>query len=305
MGCDKLKNFPHIYYTNVDRKKDRKKYMEDQFNLFGLNYSRIEMLSCPKDGPPKQFLNNLIGNYKPSTSQWINWYSSLILDFLQEWINSTKDPYFVFMEDDYDLSLIKSWHFTWDQFMERLPYDWDCIQLGYECPYKVRFYLHPTQKEYSLGACLMKREYVEKLLDLHILNGKYKFDYKIANSIYLNRDSGIHDNKDYSDTSGGPDYFINQSGKCYSLPLIPINPYFAGISHQGPFGELNWQPKMSFVKCHEAYHEWWKNDKDKFSLDEFFTFGKNNDILMERDISRWDDKYFYDKSLTERLKYEK
>jgi len=303
MGCDKLKNFPHIYYTNVDRKVKRRKYMEDQFNSLGLKYTRIEMLSCPKDGPPKEFLNNLIGNYNSTTSQWINWYSSLIFNFFQEWIQSTEDPYFIFMEDDYDLSLINSWHFTWDEFMNRLPYDWDCIQLGFECPNKISFYLHPTQKEYSLGASLLRREYIEKLLDLHILNGKYKFDHTIANSVYINRESGIYDNMDYSNTSGGPDYFINQSGACYSIPLIPINPYFAGISHQGPFGKLNWKPKMSFVKCYEAYHEWWNNDRDNFTLNEFFSFGKSNDILMERDISRWEDKYFYEKAMMNRLNY--
>ena len=30
------------------------------------------------------------------------------------------------------------------------------------------------------------------------------------------------------------------------------------------------------------------------SLDDFFSYNKDNDVLMERDISRWDDKYFYD-----------
>ena len=55
-----MNGLPHIYYTNVDRKIDRKKYMESQFDSLGLSYTRIEMLSCPKDGPPKDFLNNLV-----------------------------------------------------------------------------------------------------------------------------------------------------------------------------------------------------------------------------------------------------
>jgi hypothetical protein len=299
-----MKNFPHIYYTNVDRKVGRRAYMENQFNKFKLPYTRIEMLSCPKDGPPKNFLDRLVGTYNKNTCQWINWYASLLFEFFKEWIENTNDPFFIFMEDDYDLSLMSLWHFEWDEFMDRLPYGWDCIQLGFETPYKIPFYLHPTQPEYSLGASLLNREYVEKLLDLHYPNGKFKFDYTIANSLYLNRGSGIHDDKDYCGTSGGPDYYINQSGNCYSIPLIPINPYFAGISHQGPFGKLSWEPKLSFVKCYEAYHEWWNNDRDNFTLDEFFTYGKSNDILMERDITRWDDKYFHDKALTERLEYE-
>lgn len=288
-----MDGFPHIYYTNVDRKIDRKRYMESQFDFLGLSYTRIEMLSCPKDGPPKNFLDNLIGNYPDNCSQWINWYGSLLFDFFEQWL-TTNEEYLLFMEDDYDLSLVKKWHFTWDEFMNRLPYDWDSIQLGFESPDVIPFYLHPTKPQYSLGPSLLRREYVEKLVSLHKPSGKYKFDYRIANHIYIDRDSGIHDGWGYVATSGGPDYYINQSGKSYSIPLIPMNPYLAGISHQGPFGELDWKPKLSFVKCHEAYHEWWTNDRDNFTLDEFFTYGKDNDVLMEKDISRWDDKYFYD-----------
>ncbi|NDB30728.1 hypothetical protein EB151_14415, partial [archaeon] len=215
-----------------------------------------------------------------------------------EWINNSQDDYLIFMEDDYDLSLIPYWHFEWEEFMEHLPYDWDCIQLGFESSDIIPFYLHPVRSEYSLGPSLMRREYIEKLLYLHMPDKKYKFDYVIGNSIYLNRDSGIYDDKTYEGTCGGPDYYINQSGRCYSIPLIPINPYLSGISHHGAyFTEDKWKPKFSFVKCYEAYHEWWKNDRDNFTLDEFFTYGKDNDKLMERDITRWQDKYFEEKSM--------
>jgi len=218
-----MDEFPHIYYTNVDRKVDRKQYMESQFDSLGLSYTRIEMLSCPKDGPPKNFLDNLTGTYPDNCSQWINWYGSLLFDFFEEWLTTNED-YLLFMEDDYDLSLISKWHFTWREFMNRVPYDWDCIQLGFETPDIIPFYLHPTRSQYSLGASLLKRDYVEKLVDLHKPLGKYKFDYRIANHIYIDRDSGIHDGYDYVATSGGPDYYINQSGKSYSIPLIPMNP---------------------------------------------------------------------------------
>ena len=168
------------------------------------------------------------------------------------------------------------------------------MQLGFETPYVIPFYLHPTKPEYSLGASLLNRDYIKKLLSLHYPNGKFKFDYNIANAIYIDRDSGIHDGLRYEGTSGGPDYFINQSGCGYSLPLIPINPYFTGISHIGVLEKRSWEPKLSFVKCYEAYHEWWCYDRDKFTLDDFFTYNKDTDVLMERDISRWNDKYFHD-----------
>ena len=285
-------NLPTVYYTNVDRKTDRKEYMESQFKSMGIPYERINMPSFPRQ-VPQDFLNRLDGNYGPSTSHWINLYGSQLFEFMDEWMRTTDDPYLLLMEDDYDLSLLPKCQFDWDEFIDRLPYDWDSIQLGFETPNIIPFYLHPTQPEYSLGASLLHRSYVDKLVSLHYRNDKFKFDYTIANAIYLNRESGIHDDKDYSNTSGGPDYYINQAGKSYSIPIIPINPYLPGISHQGPYGELQWEPKLSFVKCIEAYHDWWRNDCEKYSLDEFFTYGKDNDTLMQRDISKWSDKYFF------------
>ena len=178
--------------------------------------------------------------------------------------------------------------------------DRDSIQLGFESPDVVPFYLHPTRPEYSLGATLMSRHYAEKLLDLHYINGKYKFDYTIANSVYMNRDSGIHDGMSYDQTSGSPDYFIAQSGNCYSIPMIPIVPYFSGVSDHGGKSDGSWQPRPSFLKCYKAYVEWWTQDRDNFTIDEFFTYGKDTDILMQRDISQWSDKYFLDKAEQER-----
>ncbi len=39
---NKLKNLPHIYYVNLDERDDRKKYMETQFDKWGIKkYTRI------------------------------------------------------------------------------------------------------------------------------------------------------------------------------------------------------------------------------------------------------------------------
>jgi len=286
--------FPNIYYTNPDHRIERKKYMESQFNSLGLSYTRVGMISPPKDkNPPKYYVDKLIGEYPESCSLYMNVYGCILFDFLDQWLSLGED-YLMLMEDDYDLSLMKRWHFTWEEFMDRLPYDWDCIQLGFETYDIIPFYLHPTKHQYSLGASLFKRDHIEKIVGFHKQSGKYKFDYKIADYAYVDRVSGIHDGKYYDATSGGPDYYLIHTGKSYSIPLIPINPYFCGISHEGVHGLLDWSPKLSFVKCYEAYYEWWNNDRDKFTLDEFFTYGKDNDILMERAIGDWDDKYFYE-----------
>jgi len=300
--ADKLRHLPHILYTNVKSQTNRKHWMEYHFRIYGMAFTRIEQ--PPIKDMPKDFHKQLVGDYSDKSSIIINWYSSQILDLLRKWLDDTKatgEPYIILMEDDYDVRISDYWHFSWDYMMEQLPYGWDCIQLGFESPDVVPFYLHPTKPEYSLGATLMSRHYAEKLLDLHYINGKYKFDNVIANSVYMNRESGIHDGMNYDQTSGSPDYFIAQSGNCYSLPMIPIVPYFSGVSDHGGSGDDNaWQARPSFLKCYKAYWEWWTQDRDNFSIDEFFTYGKDNDILMQRDISQWSDKYFLDNAHKER-----
>ena len=37
----RLRNFPHIYYVNLDNRRDRRVYMEDQFQQWRLEYTRV------------------------------------------------------------------------------------------------------------------------------------------------------------------------------------------------------------------------------------------------------------------------
>jgi len=38
---NRFENFPHIYYVNLDNRTDRKEYMEDQFDYWKLNFTRV------------------------------------------------------------------------------------------------------------------------------------------------------------------------------------------------------------------------------------------------------------------------
>ena len=35
------------------------------------------------------------------------------------------------MEDDIDLDIVRCWNFTWSNFIAKMPYDWDVIQLSH------------------------------------------------------------------------------------------------------------------------------------------------------------------------------
>ena len=46
----KLDGLPHIYYINLDDQEDRREYMEDQFEYWGVeNYTRISAYDGRED----------------------------------------------------------------------------------------------------------------------------------------------------------------------------------------------------------------------------------------------------------------
>jgi hypothetical protein len=257
---EKFKNFPHIYYVNLDNRIDRKKYMENQFYYWKLDFTRVsgskflaselkewghEYVVGKVSGIPAYALGNALTH----------------LEFMKQWINSNDDEYLLLMEDDYDLNLFEYWNFTWEYLMDRLPYDWDCIQLGFESEEFIPFFLHPKLRHSYFGPVLMRRDYVEKILDLHCSGDKYRFDKTVAIDRF-----NLH--------STTVDYFIGHTRKTYSIPLITTNDKSTSTEFSIEITRLH------HTKSRCAYYYWWMKEHLNYSLDDFFTYGKPNDHKM-------------------------
>ena len=272
---NKLKGIPKIRYVNLDCRLDRKEYMETQFDYWKIgDYERISsskylasefddwkhvLLEEPTDMIPIQSFANTVTH----------------LELIKNWLESTNEKYLFLMEDDYDLSLIEHWNFDWEYMMNRIPIDWDCIQIGFESCGSIPFFLCPKLPYGTFfGACILNRSYAEKLIRLYTVDGKYKTTW---NSAFSNIKS-----------VGSPlvvDYFMCESGKTYCLPLITCNCEFGSF-------ETNEDRVYGYHTASRlAYYDWWQNEHHKFSLDEFFTYGKSNDDLMTKHVSDYALKY--------------
>lgn len=261
---NKLVGFPHVYYFNMDEEINRRDYMESQFKNHGIEFTRIssnrfdasrmdEWVNCLQDK------NSVIKDIKGIDSRVLaNFVSHMV--FLKEWYESSSDDHIILMEDDYDLSLIDYWHFDWNYLMSRLPFDWDTVQLGYEHFERVQFFLsHKDYRSFNFGPTLINRRHVSKILDLYFNNGKIISQgfpcYGTVGKVF------------------SVDMSINHVGKNYTLPLITTNTDF--------FQQDN---AYQVYKRHQInrhiYHYWWKNKRDKFTLEDFFTMGKLNDNDM-------------------------
>ncbi len=274
---DKLKGLPTIYYTNLDHRTDRRDYMESQFDHWKINnfhrISSTKYLSSEQDKWEHLVLDS--ENLGYGVAAVAN--SVTHVEMIKNWLDTTDEEYLILMEDDYDLSLIEYWNFDWEYLMNNIPQNWDCIQLGYENSEMLYFFLHPVQPLHGFGPCLINRHYAEKLVKLHYHDGYFKLNLR-ANNKGINRIYGTVDG------------FILEGGRTYSLPLITNNPDM-GSDYDILYGT----PRPWFRECRDIYYDWWKNEHHKFSLEEFFTFGKKNDTLMMKEVRH--KKEFIDKAI--------
>jgi hypothetical protein len=255
---DKLKGLPSIYYLNMDRAVERREWMEGQFDHWGIkNFKRFSGSNIT----PNNFDDWSHFLFKPEIYKKRSYRKMAIsistLEMVKHWLETTNEKYLILMEDDYDLNLIKYWHFDWEYFMNRIPYDWDCIQLGFESNSYLSFFLHPKPSSSYYGPVLINRWFAEKLLRVNSVDGKYFFIRKYGREPYsLNYRCLSID-----------EFFVN-CGRSYQIPLIT----------QKPFPD-EWQ-KYHHLVCRDYYYWWWMTRRDLYSLDDFFTYGKPNDFEM-------------------------
>ena len=261
---NKLNGIPNIYYTNLDRRTDRREYMESQFERWGLNFRRIsssKYLSSEEDKWQHLVLDDIINLSSSAVANSITH-----IEMLKYWLDTTYEQSLVIMEDDYDLSLIEHWNFDWNFLMNNVPGNWDCIQLGFENEHIIPFFLHPPHFNHGFGPCLISREYDEKLVRMHYFDGSFKLNLK--------HNDVRHDPYMY----GSVDSLFLEGGRTYSIPLITTNPDFD--SDDSRDGKARWW----FPECRKLYYYWWENEHHNFSLDDFFTYGKPNDNAMIRKV---------------------
>jgi hypothetical protein len=268
---DKLKGLPPIYYTNLDNRIDRRVYMENQFNYWGIeNYHRVsgtKYLASKHDEWKDVYYDH---SYYKMIPQCIG---NLIthVEMIKTWLETTNDPYMIMMEDDYDLSLIEYWNFDWEYLMNHIPYDWDCIQLGFESLTKYHFFLHPKLDSSYFGACMINRHYAQKLIKLHYVDGKYKVYNTVSDFDFINPSSPL-----FFPGTATVDYAIAKTGRTYCIPLICINTNFLSFED---YEKINYPCQEQAKKL---MYDWWKNEHHKFSLEDFFTYGKPNDHRMTK-----------------------
>jgi len=226
----KLNYLPPIYYLNLDGQPERRKYLEDHFDYWGIrsdNYTRVSGY----DGRNDDLSGILKGRYPENMTSGEVGCTTSHLKAIKHWYDTSDSPYALIMEDDIDLSLARCWNFSWNEFMANLPYDWDVIQLAIICTGSIHVKLHKRfVNDFSTACYMINRHHAEKLIKFHVRGDKYKLD-------------------NGAKPRAVADDLIYNSGNTYSMPLFlyrlelgsSIHPEHIDAIHKGNRdGQLNW-----------------------------------------------------------------
>ena len=239
----KLRGFGPVYCINLDGQPERWEFMEDQFKYWELtDYHRVSAY----DGREDELGHILKGRYPDMMSSGEIGCTTSHLKAMKEFLK-TDAPYAIMIEDDCDLDLVRFWNFTWADFMAKIPYDWDVVQIAIICTGDIHLKIHKRfVNEFSTACYIITRHHAEKLVRLHCRGDKYKLD------------NGVKPRPVADD-------LIYNSGNTYALPLLlykfelgsSIHPEHVDAFHRG-----NYNAQFNF----------WKETGAQMPIDELMNY---------------------------------
>ena len=229
----KLKNFGPLYYINLDEQPERDAEMRAMCKYWGLKPTRVSAF----DGRNDKLESIIAGNYPEGvTSGEIGCVTSH-LKAIKLWYETSDTPYAIFAEDDVSFDTVRFWGFDWDTFIEKVPYDWDCIQLAIINPGVVYANMHARWvNDFSTACYMITRHHAKKLIDHHCVDDKFRLDQGVKPRPVA-------------------DDLIYNCGRTYAIPLFhykielgsSIHPDHLEIFHRGSHdGILNhWRESLA------------------------------------------------------------
>jgi len=229
----KLKNFGPLYYINLDGQPERDAAMQSMCKYWELNPTRISAF----DGRNSSLNHILEGSHDIGISSGEVGCVTSHLKAIKQWYETTDTPYAIFAEDDVSFDTARFWKFSWDEFVEKLPYDWDVVQLAIINPGVVYASMHARWvNDFSTACFMITRHHAKKLIEHHCVGDKFRLDQGVKPRPVA-------------------DDLIYNCGRTYAIPLFhykiemgsSIHPEHIEVFHKGSHqGILNhWKEQLS------------------------------------------------------------
>ena len=241
----KLKGLPPVYYLNLDEQPERKEYMENQFEYWGIeNYTRVSAY----DGRDGRDLGDILkGKYPDGMSSSEVGCTTSHLKLMKEFLENSDAPCALVMEDDCDISTVSHWDFTWKDFYSKVPYDYDVVQLAIINPASIHMKMHKRFiNDFSTACYMITRRHCQKLMDLHVRGEKYKIDNGVKPRAVA-------------------DDLIYNSGNTFAIPLFLFKIDMGSSIHDDHVDVFH-------KSSHDGLWQFWKNPSTDLKWNEIFEY---------------------------------
>jgi hypothetical protein len=226
---NKLRNFPHTYYINLDADAARKARTETQFDSHGVQYTRVTAY----DGRSSDLKEHLIGRYPPNMSSKEVGASLSHLKAIDLWYRSSHTDLAIICEDDVSFESVDYWPFDWETVVANLPYDWEVLQMAVINVTRISLNLHHRYiNDFSAACYLIKRDYAKRLLGFHVFGDKFKLDNGVKPRAVA-------------------DDLVYNAGRAYAMPLFLYDVELESTIHGDHVG-------LYHKTCHDTILRFWK-----------------------------------------------
>lgn len=281
---EKLKNLPRIYVNSFEKNEGRREVLKSHFFNLGVeNYSFV--ITTAEQDAQRRF----VGDYHYTLDPKIYLVTAAYLETIRHWYETTDEEYALFLEDDVWFETAKYWNFTWDDFVNKLPKDWECIHLG--STYAMNMYWNWTQLipyirrsvfADSMLMSLIRRPYAKKLIENYIV-GENTYDLapkKISGFAAVDPTTFSYGgNTSFAGTNLAETLIYMTADNSYRILLFSANPYYSANSSIRPtdfmidfVGAESKPVSLICSRFSKGVIKWWENIGCDRTVDDILSF---------------------------------
>jgi hypothetical protein len=243
----KLSSLNTVYYLTLEESVDRQKNIQNELDKHGVKDVRSIVSKRFSESDDK-----ITGKYVYQLNDGTKGCCVSHLKAIKDWYETTDQEYGFFCEDDLSFDTVDYWNFTWTEFIENLPEDWECIQLfcirGNFEDIKLRDRLWD---DWGATAYILKRNYAEKIINRFIIEDTYHLELENVDIMPLIENL----------------LFVD-IGKVYTIPLFIEEVNFNSTFTEEADSDVKDGQKRDHHFTHDYVFNWWKDNSTKKTISE-------------------------------------